>query len=96
MIYNPTQNGSSGGSEKKYKITINSELYTCTKNSAQAGSFVGLAYSDKYTYSPDETVVRTASGMTVPIFTVKQNGVEYPNSGRMFLSFVMPAEDVTI
>lgn len=96
MILSGMVGTTSGETKKEYKITVNSELYTCTKTSAQAGSFVGLSYSDKYSYSTDETVVSTASGMTVPIFTVKQNGVEYPSSGRMFLSFVMPAEDVTI
>lgn len=71
-------------------------LSFCKKRSAQAGDFFGFSYTERHAFDLNDTIVETISGMSVPMFTVKQSGIEYPTSGRQFLSFVMPAEDVTI
>lgn len=94
MILNRTVGG-----QKKYRITVDGvykDFIILQKSSAQAGDFVGFSYTERHAFDLNDTIVETISGMSVPMFTVKQSGIEYPTSGRQFLSFVMPAEDVTI
>lgn len=94
MILNRT-----AGGQKKYRITVDGDykgFIILQKSSARAGDFVGFSYTEKHWFDLNDTFVKTVSGMRVPMFTEKQSGIEYPTSGRLFLSFVMPAEDVTI
>ena len=85
-----------GGSEKKYKITSESNYYGMVRNEYSPGEFVGLSSSDKSTES-SENVGTTQSGKTVvAVHSSKIDGIQFPATGRSFMYFVMPAEDVTI
>lgn len=91
MILNRT-----AGGQKKYKITSKSNYYGMVRNEYSPGEFVGLSSSDK-TLDSTENVGTTQSGKTVvAVYSSKIDGIQFPTTGRSFMYFVMPAEDVTI
>ena len=89
MIYNPTQNGASGGTEKKYKITSTKDVGA--PESALAGEYVVITTTSSFT-------VTKTDGRIVPsaATAVLLEGERIPTVTGEGKCFVMPAEDVTI
>ena len=83
-------------SQKMYKITSESHYYGMVRTEYSPGEFVGLSSLDKTTDST-ECIGTTQSGKTVvAVHSSKIDGIQFPTTGRAFMYFVMPAEDVTI
>lgn len=83
-------------SQKMYKITSESHYYGMVRTEYSPGEFVGLSSPDKATESTG-IIGTTQSGKTVvAVYSSKIDGIQFPTTGRTFMYFVMPAEDVTL